>query len=143
MAGNETRDIAYSFIDEDYPDIEVVYYRLKESDIAGTTMLSNTIAVSPAKHEAGVSVLREIYPNPAYDKLTIPFLTTQDDIVNAEIYDIHGLRVMTVARDQQYNEGTNEIIVYLHGLNNGMYFLRFTTETKPLSVNLSFKEEVN
>lgn len=131
---SHTEDVRYAYTDNSYPSADVLYYRLVESDVRGTSMLSNTIAVTPVKHDAGVSVLQEIYPNPAHEKLTIPFITTQDDVVSIKLYDVQGREVMTMADNMAYPAGRHKIVAYLSSeLPNGLYVLRFVAGNKAVT----------
>ena len=78
-------DVRYNFVDESYPNVDVVYYGELNHDVYGTSMLSNTVAVMPVKHDAGVSVLQGVYQI----QLMIRYysiVTAQNDAITVELY---------------------------------------------------------
>ncbi|MCH2044970.1 MAG: T9SS type A sorting domain-containing protein [Saprospiraceae bacterium] len=121
----------YSFSDPDYPNAQVVYYRLQELLYTGEGIHTNIVAVSPDQKVAGVSLLQDIYPNPASTKLTIPFLTAKEDKVSAVIYDIRGQEMMRVIDEEVYGMGQHQVTAYFpKHWPSGVYILRFTANNR-------------
>ena len=116
----------YEYKDYAYPRAAVIYYRLNQLDIDGTTALSKTIAVTTNINDNGVSILHEPFPNPTFGALTVPFITAKEDYVTVYIYDALGRMVQQVLDNQYYNEGQHFIQLDLNNdLPSGMYTLRF------------------
>ena len=116
----------YEYKDYAYPRAAIIYYRLNQLDIDGTTALSKTIAVTTNINDHGVSILHEPFPNPTFGALTVPFITAKEDYVTVYIYDALGRMVQQILDNQYYNEGQHFIQLDLNNdLPSGMYTLRF------------------
>ena len=116
----------YDFVDANVPMAEVVYYRLRMEDMDGSYRNTNTIAITPKVHSDGVSVLYNPYPNPASDRLYIPFNTVQDDKITAVIYDMSGKLAKEIHNMEPYSAGYHIMEVSMADLPAGVYVLRFT-----------------
>lgn len=87
---------------------------------------SDTVTMTGTAWNTGVKELRgtkaiSLYPNPVKDQVTIKFPTKSP--ISVDIYNILGVKVKSFTHD-----GDTE--VSLTGLQNGVYFIRFTEEGK-------------
>lgn len=117
----------YSYEDNNYPLVDVVYYRLKDITLGGMVEYSGVRAVNLPVDETMASVLQEVFPNPAQDKVNIPFIINSgEQLIHAEIYDMQGRLVLTPIQSQVYAAGKQIMEVSVGHLPRGMYMLRFT-----------------
>lgn len=70
--------------------------------------------------------LLNIYPNPATDKVRIEYLLSQDGILTIELHDMLG----RIISSQTANSRSNEAIVEVGHIANGLYHLLFTIDGK-------------
>ncbi|MEO7306060.1 MAG: endonuclease [Ferruginibacter sp.] len=125
----EGRNLAnYSFTDNDLPNTNTVYYRLKMIDIDGQFSNSKTVALRISNNFSNAL----IYPNPAKEKLTVKLqqaLTANSQLV---ISDLSG---RTVSR-QQVAAGQKIIALELSRFAAGRYFIRISNNSE--LINQSF-----
>lgn len=76
---------------------------------------------------------QEIYPNPAGSYLAVR-LPLSDDRQAIKIFDVSGKMIKEVGKVTSTQEHKGELIISLKGINPGIYFLRFGTETKKFLV---------
>lgn len=70
--------------------------------------------------------LLNIYPNPATDKVRIEYLLSQDGILTIELHDMLG----RIISSQTANSRSNEAIVEVGHIANGLYHLLFMIDGK-------------
>lgn len=118
----------YTFDDTNIPMSPTVYYRLRQLDSNGDAAFSKTIAIETHFKLDGLSIVHNIYPNPASHEILVPFTLTQGELVNIWIYDMSGRAVMQPVNDAFYEIGQHTISIPLSSeLNAGVYTLRFET----------------
>ena len=109
---NSTTPISYHFNDDVSGLDNVVYYRLFQVDLEGTSTTSKTVNVLLSKTvNAGI----QVYPNPANDRFVVSGLTGK-----AQVYDITGKQQLEITADGEVN---------ISHLPAGIYFLRSANET--------------
>lgn len=69
--------------------------------------------------------LEQNYPNPSVDETNIPFTISQKSKVTLEVYNIVGVKVITVV-DKELDAGEHEFKLDTRNLKNGMYIYRLT-----------------
>ena len=74
-----------------------------------------------------------LYPNPAGDYLMIKGFEAPVSEINIRIYDILGNEIVINSRN--IKTGDNSILMNLHGIREGMYLIRLTTENKVQTMN--------
>ncbi|MEO6539502.1 MAG: T9SS type A sorting domain-containing protein, partial [Ferruginibacter sp.] len=115
----EGRNLAnYSFTDNNLPNANTVYYRLKMIDIDGKYSNSKTVALRISNNFSNALV----YPNPAKEKLTVKLqqaLTANSKLV---IADISG----RIVWQQQVVSGQNIIDLDVSRFAAGRYFIRIS-----------------
>lgn len=119
----------YEFIDAEYPSAPVVYYRLRQLDYNGEYTFSDVVAVTTHADNSGLSTVHEVYPNPAQNQITVPFVTAKDDIINVMIYDMSGRLVLYPVNGRGYTTGQHFIQIELPAdMPRGLYNLRFESQ---------------
>ncbi len=130
LAPNQNDFYIYEFNDFEYPIADVVYYRLKQIDIDGSFNITKHVTTSTLDGVKGIALLKNVYPNPTYDMLNIPFITEKDATVTIELYDMTGRRVMNIANGIDFNRGEHKIEVNLNSMSPGIYALRFIADNE-------------
>ncbi|CAN5907991.1 hypothetical protein BH24BAC1_BH24BAC1_33160 [soil metagenome] len=112
--GNSQTIQTYRYTDRSAPTADVLYYRLKQLDQAGTYAYSKILAVSPGAPSPGIA----LYPNPVVDELRLHFPHHAHSI---------RLRVMNllgqVVLDKSYTTGESILRENLSSLPAGTYYL--------------------
>lgn len=123
-AGNSTNLNSYQFFDEQ-PYIGVNYYRIKEFDYNGNAMVSNIRVVD---YQANQDESIVIYPNPAYDQLTVSCLLPETGLLNIEVYDVTGRKLFAL-ENIPTTKGQHQEQINLNELSPGVYFLQVSGAT--------------
>ena len=63
-----------------------------------------------------------IYPNPASERLIVAFEAIEEDVVNIQIMDLSGRKLIIEKRN--INEGKNAVLIDRLGLESGIYFIQ-------------------
>lgn len=96
----------------------IIYYRLKQTDINGKFVRTNWESVQINKSFENFIV----YPNPITDEVNIGFYFNLYSTENLHILDLCGNIVYQTFLDLKY--GTNDIKIKLPNLDKGIYFLK-------------------
>lgn len=123
--GTAELDSQYEYIDQDLPQAQVLYYRFRQEMTDGSYRHTNIKSITPVQ-ESGVSMVQELYPNPAQDAINIPFHTVSSDKITIQLYDMNGRLVKDVLQSQQFEAGYHLKQVDINDLPNGVYVLRFS-----------------
>ena len=117
-AGNSETLLNYNFSDEQ-PRAGANYYRLKQVDFNGDFEYSDVRSVMMEVENGYFSV----FPNPTYDDLlNIAFSTKDDLILEIELFDVEGKRLL---HDNWFLEnGINKRQISLKGIAPGVYSLK-------------------
>jgi hypothetical protein len=135
-AGTTSEAQTYRFTDGEIPfEAETVRYRLRQTDLDGTTTLSDEVTVelgAPSKAR-----LHAPFPNPATQRATVRYEVPHQTTVNITVYDVLGRRVETVV-DGPVPAGRAQETVQTAQWAPGTYFVRMqlgdTVHTERLSV---------
>lgn len=114
-----TDDNQYNYLDE-RPSIGVNYYRLGQVDMDGRQTYSRVVAINFEEKPQPVITLA---PNPAYDNLTVDYVTSEEGMVSIEVYDVIG-QLMSNATDLPVEKGANKMLLNVKEYPNGIYILR-------------------
>lgn len=134
----------YNFADGDLPQVDVLYYYLKQIDLDGTVTRSDVIEVfvSPTAVEQRVlptvTTLLQNYPNPFNPETNISFDLSEEAVVSLTIYDLTGQVIRTLVNNQSMALGHYDIVwngqneagakvgsgVYFYQLNAGNYIAK-------------------
>lgn len=94
--------------------------------------ISTYVGINSPVFEQGVSV----YPNPANDFVNISFMLNNPEVTSAEIFDLFGKKVTTVA-DHEYAAGQNLIRISTEGIANGMYLVKLQVGNRVITRKIS------
>ncbi|PEN05076.1 hypothetical protein CRI93_13740 [Longimonas halophila] len=124
-AGTTDSPQSYSF-QMDELDAGTHTFRLRQSDLDGTTTLSDPIDV-----EIGLSSAYELatYPNPVRDQATVQFAVQESQPVTIEVYNTLGQRVRTLFQESVPADDTREITLDVNNLSSGLYIVRMRGES--------------
>lgn len=117
--GNSTLSLGYSF-DDTKPFKGVSYYRLKQVDNDGRSVLSSIVSVS--RKIAELSITR-MYPNPATIELTLLINSPKKESLRMIVSDISGKIVL--ATDITVQLGANKQSISTSNFAPGTYMIRF------------------
>jgi hypothetical protein len=113
-SGNSDEFLGYSFLDEEAPVADVLFYYLNQTDVDGSTTRSQVVEVdllaSATLILPTVTALRQNFPNPFNPETTIDFDLSSGEIVNVTVYDITGQVVRKLVDGEQMNAGTYQRI---------------------------------
>jgi hypothetical protein len=127
--GATNSNTAVNYTEWDYtPLVGKAYYRLRQTDVDGTSTLSTVLTVN------NINMLEQITisPQPAYDKLEINMGTIQDTEV--ELFNSYGQTIRVI---QSTQSTTTQLDV--SNLETGMYFISIANgsakETRRILIN--------
>jgi hypothetical protein len=125
--GNSSTNNNYKTIDHDaFKNNNTIYYRLKMIDMDGSFQYSNIISLN--KDEVAPITLSSIAPNPSNGEMTLTLLSGFAQQSKIEILDLKGSIIYTL--DKILIAGENSISVNINSINNGIYFIRLTSENE-------------
>ncbi len=106
------------------------FYRVKQVDKDGKFKYSSTVNVKINASKTGVTVLA----NPFHNNLTVDFLSSKEEVVNARLVDITGKQV--AKESWMINVGsTRKDISNVSGLQQGMYILSVSNASGEILYN--------
>ncbi|MEM8901444.1 MAG: T9SS type A sorting domain-containing protein, partial [Bacteroidota bacterium] len=124
-AGISSETITYEFIDRDLPsNRRSLVYRLKQIDIDGSFTYSNSIEVALLENLWNNRI--KVFPNPATDQLNITYEAINQGVVNLEVFDLNGRRV--IQENQKANSQLNSYYLDISQLEVGFYLLSVEQE---------------
>lgn len=118
----------YSFTDNDLPNANVVFYRLKMIDIGGQFSNSKIVSVRIANNFSNATV----YPNPTKEKLIVKLEQPLKEKSQLVTVDLSGRIVM----QQQVASGQKNIDMNVNYLPAGRYFIKISNAAE--LINQSF-----
>ena len=118
----------YSFTDNNLPNTNTVFYRLKMIDIDGKFSNSKIVSVRIANNFSNA----QVYPNPTKEKLGIKLQQALTATSNLIIADISGRILM----QQQFTKGEKIIDLDVSHLPAGRYFIKISNTSE--LINQSF-----
>jgi hypothetical protein len=116
----------YAFRDEQLPDADIFYYRLRIMDQDGSGTYSDVVSIARNKNS---SFDVRAYPVPSPGKLLISIHTAQSCAGFAELWDVQGQKILS--QNLSLKEGPN--LAEMEGfdqLSPGIYFLSVSTGTE-------------
>jgi hypothetical protein len=124
-AGTTSEARTYQFVDGLQglsSTMTMLYYRLRMIDTDGSYEHSPEVDVSFDALPASLT-LSIPYPNPASDRLMVPFTLPLDATVRIALYDMSGALQMIVTQGSSYARGAHAVLMHITGLSNGTYML--------------------
>ncbi|MFZ5552294.1 MAG: T9SS type A sorting domain-containing protein [Bacteroidota bacterium] len=114
-------------------------FRLQNSSVAatGASFADNKFngqLISSVEEENEFFINASLYPNPAYDNVTLSFVLQMESEVNIEMIDLSGKRI--------YNQSVNEArgiqnhLLPVNELPSGIYFVRLKTDAHSKIIKL-------
>ena len=125
-AGNSSSMINYSFIDDGAQGLG--YYRLRQTDINGTTTVSNTIAAGCGT-DNGTAIVNA-WDDGTYLNLVVS--STLDAVYDLTLMDAQG-KVMTTRASQVINTGSTTLRVDKRDIATGIYMVQLYNSTNVMS----------
>ena len=125
-AGNSSSMISYSFTDDGAQGL--AYYRLRQTDINGTTTVSNTIAAGCGA-DNGIAIVNAWDDG---DYLNLVVSSTLDAVYDLTLMDAQG-KVMTTRSSQVINTGSTTLRVDKRGISTGIYMVQLLNSTNVMS----------
>ncbi|MEO5584600.1 MAG: T9SS type A sorting domain-containing protein [Flavobacteriales bacterium] len=125
-AGNSSSMISYSFTDDGAQGL--AYYRLRQTDINGTTTVSNTIAAGCGT-DNGIAIVNAWDDG---DHLNIVVSSTLDAVYDLTLMDAQG-KVMATRASQVINTGSTTLQVDKRGISTGIYMVQLLNSTNVMS----------
>jgi hypothetical protein len=122
-AGTTTQLSQYSFVDNQTRSSNVVYYRLTQVDLDGTSTVYPPLSSSCEMSEEVV-----LFPNPARTQVFVQMVNAKEENVRVEIRNQLGALVSS--RTQTLQEGMNLLNIDIAGMNSGQYMIVLVTESK-------------
>ncbi|HEV8538172.1 MAG TPA: T9SS type A sorting domain-containing protein [Bacteroidota bacterium] len=89
------------------------------SPAIGNPLDLRALEAVPEKYE-----LAQNYPNPFNPATTIEFSLTAESFVTLKVYNLLGQEVATLAENEQFDEGTNEVVFDASKMASGVYYYR-------------------
>jgi hypothetical protein len=132
-AGNSSSELKYDFVDV-APLKGWNYYRIKQVDVDGKYIYSNTAAVNFEKGNG----LMVIYPNPAKDQLNVEYTTERSGKLELQVIDSKGAVLM--ARKMNVTTGRNIESMNISSLSQGMYLLKYVDTDGNISFSKFIKQ---
>ncbi len=127
--GNSSVVRSYSAYDAK-PFYGINFYRVKQFDKDGKFKYSTTVNVKINASKTGVTVLA----NPFQNNLTVDFLSSKDEVINARLVDISGKQV--AKESWTINAGsTRKDFSNVSGLQQGMYILSVSNASGEILYN--------
>ncbi len=125
-AGNSSNMRSYSFTDREGGSL--AYYRLRQTDINGTSTEFNTIAVGCGK-DNGVAIVNAWDDG---DHLNLVVSSTMDGVYDLTLLDPQG-KVIATRSSQVVNTGSTTLRVTKHGISTGIYLVQLQNSTHQMS----------
>jgi hypothetical protein len=130
-AGNSTQLLNYSIQDIDENKQSIVYYRLNQKDINGTSKVYGPISSNCAIEN---DFSTTIYPNPTMGSFMLNISNAQDEHVAICVIDMLGNEIITV--NSNLTVGENLIPMTLANLKKGFYVINLKSNSYDESIKL-------
>ena len=127
--GTVSKDLHYSFIDNQPYLAGYNYYRIKVIDKDGTVTYS---AIAKVSFDARIKTVN-IYPNPAHNETTVQI----NDVTGKKLITINDLSGKIVYSTEVYQTSTEQTFkLSLSNLTKGMYFIKVISDSETLTDKL-------
>jgi hypothetical protein len=121
-AGNSNSMLAYAFIDQDASTL--AYYRLRQTDFNGTSVLSHVITAG-CSATGGTAIVNAWNRDGA---LYLDVFSGVDGVYDLTLLDVEG-RVLATRAAQAISSGNTELQVDTRGIATGIYVVRLANGT--------------
>jgi|GEM_PF-2908006 len=117
-SGTTTSATDYDYLDQKSP-AGISYYRLTQTDMDGNTTVAGIVDIDRITNHLGQL---HISPIPASEEISISFDLSEAQIVDIRIVDLAGKIIKQIS--QSAHSGTNNLIISINALSNGIYQLQ-------------------
>ena len=121
--GTSNHENNYNFIDKEAGKIGIRYYRLKQIDLDGKYSYSQikTVMFDGEQLNAG-----PVYPNPTFDEIFIPVVSSTDMKLTVSVYSITGQLLFNSSHHAELGE--SKIHIDASSLSSGIYLVKILDE---------------
>jgi hypothetical protein len=126
-SGNSSQMISYSFSDDE-GSADVAYYRLRQTDINGSSTVGNVIAVGCSR-DNGIDIVNAWDDG---DYLNLAVSSTMDGVYDLTLMDAQG-KIITTRASQVINTGITTLRVDKRGISTGIYMVQLLNSTNMMS----------
>ncbi len=102
------------------------YYRLLSIDNDGSICYSDIIET---EMNLNYKFISKVYPNPFNPIAFLEFTLPEHSVVNINIYDILGRKIINIAQNLHYNAGVNLVQIEMDNYSNGTYFVEIVAKS--------------
>ena len=96
----------------------------------GQITVAGTTAINEQNNAIGTLSL---FPNPAKDKFSVKFNSTENGIVSAKLYSVCGQEIPSIISNKDFNVGINTINFELqNNIPSGIYFIQLDFNSKKI-----------
>ena len=120
-AGNSNTLLNYQYTDEKSLG-GVSYYRLSQTDFDGKSEIFSPVSVVCSSAETDDIIM---YPNPFKGDLIIQYSNMNEGNAEVKVFDMMGNIILN--RLVVVTQGSNYLIVDLHNIADGLYYIQFTS----------------
>ena len=120
-AGNSNQLLNYQYTDEKSLD-GISYYRIRQTDFDGKSETFSPVSVICSVMEITDIIM---YPNPFKSALVIQYSNLNEGKAQVNVYDMMGKLIEII--NAEVSTGSNELILDLNKLADGLYSVEFTT----------------
>ena len=117
-AGNSTQVLQYEFVDQSANEVDILYYRLKQTDYNGSYTYSEIVSVDCISE---IADRLSVYPNPGKHELTIQYASNSSEKTSFSILNSNGILVLRGMVNKLETINTDHLApgLYLVVLENG------------------------
>jgi len=120
--GNSFNRHEYRTSDYDISRVGAYYYRLKQTDLDGTSSYSEVRLVRVIGEGSEVM----LYPNPTTDELNVQLFTSERSALTLEMFDELGQRIDEQYFKSEIEKGTTTIKLSTQSIPDGVFYLKVT-----------------
>lgn len=113
---------SYTYSDNSVNENVTVFYKLKLVDNNGSFAWSKIVTIAST---GATTKVQSVYPNPTHGTLNINLSEVSDELFTVEVMDAFGKVYQTINSSDLM---TNNISFDLSDLNNGIYFVKISSE---------------
>lgn len=127
--GFGTKTSAYTFT---ITSSNTIYYMCQNHGPNGMKGQINIVTVGLNEQNNVIGNI-SLFPNPAKDKFTIKFNSTENVVVTAKLYSICGQEIESLVTNKEFNAGFNSVNFELQGIiPSGIYFVQLNYNSKKI-----------
>ncbi len=135
------------FIDSGLAPATTYYYQVRAENIAGFSAFSikkSVTTLNQATGNPGIETWNfdfSLFPNPTSEIINISCTLNGESNVSLKIYGVNGKLIRILVADEKKFVGSFTKTFDVSGLNNGMYFIRYTSDYQTKTGKLIIRKE--